>query len=120
MALPIKPNDIIGQTVNKLYIDSYAYKSKGFHFYNCICECGNKCIIRRDALLNRYVKSCGCYNIEVHKTIDPSDLLHKKFGRLYVIDYFEKDKNRYYYNCICDCGNSYIIRRDGLLNDACP
>lgn len=46
------------------------------------------------------------------------DLTGKKFNRLTVISFSHLIKKgyRYYWNCICDCGNKVIARGDGLHN----
>ena len=61
---PIKENDIIDKIFNNLSVvsyEGYSYSGKSKnHLYNCRCECGNECIIKRGDLLNGNKKSCGC------------------------------------------------------------
>ena len=52
-----------------------------------------------------------------------NDIINKKFEKLFVVSFHEKKlirthpktKHKYYYNCLCDCGNLKIIDRDNLL-----
>lgn len=39
----------------------------GIHYWLCQCECGNKVVVRKSALLKGHSKSCGCYKMEVLK-----------------------------------------------------
>ena len=62
--------DIVGRHVGSLYVigyDGYYDKTKsGYkgHWYKCNCECGKSCLVRRDHLVKRRVKSCGrCFKI---------------------------------------------------------
>jgi hypothetical protein len=32
--------------------------------YNCLCDCGKTCVVRRCALVSGHTQSCGCYRIE--------------------------------------------------------
>jgi hypothetical protein len=43
------------------------------------------------------------------------DLVGKKFGKLYITSFFEKENRSYIWNCICDCGN-LLTRSTGQLN----
>ena len=52
----------------------------------------------------------------IRKTLDPTDILEKRFGRLVVLSINKYYRNKYYYNCICDCGTEKVIRRDALVN----
>lgn len=36
--------------------------------WNCICDCGNTCVVKGDYLRNGGTKSCGCYNKEIAKS----------------------------------------------------
>lgn len=56
--------DLTGITFGKLTVKSYnEEKSKNSSFgsyWNCECECGNKCIVAASNLKRGYVSSCGC------------------------------------------------------------
>jgi hypothetical protein len=44
------------------------------------------------------------------------DLVGRRFGRLTVSNFSHSVGTRYYYNCLCDCGNSKTIRYDALTD----
>jgi len=47
------------------------------------------------------------------------DLTGQRFGKLYVVCFFEKTKARATrWKCICDCGNTKIVRSDHLVSGA--
>ena len=82
-------------------------KTGGNIKYICKCICGN--IIKYKIFQLTKVKSRVCLR---YKT----DIINKKFGKLTVISFCEKRNNRSYYNCLCECGNTKIIGRSGLLS----
>lgn len=49
---------------NKLVVESYAGKRNNAHYWNCICDCGNKKAIPGSNIKNGQAKSCGCLRIE--------------------------------------------------------
>lgn len=52
--------DITGQRFGKLVVlGKGESKGPGRTTWNCLCDCGNKKIIRGDALKSGYTKSCG-------------------------------------------------------------
>ena len=61
----IQPKDIVGMRVGKLTVTQYdgyynlTGKGGKKHWYQCICDCGNRYLGRRDHLLKGRVKSCG-------------------------------------------------------------
>ena len=57
-------DDITGQRFGRLVVDSFAYTKNYKAYWNCTCDCGNKCIKMGKYLRNGDTKSCGCYNIE--------------------------------------------------------
>lgn len=61
--------DLTGQTFGKLTVinraDNHVRTSGRVDIcWNCICECGNKCVIRGERLRNGTTKSCGCSKSE--------------------------------------------------------
>lgn len=102
----MKRVDIIGHKFNRITVVSFAYTQKGkgrcYHlFYNCICECGNTCIIEGSKLRNGHTQSCGCYR---HKRQVEANTKHNgRYSRLYVVWCDMKgrcyNKNDKRYNC---------------------
>ena len=88
----------------------------------CQCDCGEKPIIRGDALTSGKTQSCGCYHKECAKKLGMQtfdDLTGKKFGRLLVIERVSKiGEIPVLYKCLCDCGELCIVRADLLRNGA--
>lgn len=41
-----------------------------FHFYKCICDCGNEKVVNKNYLLTGDTKSCGCLYIKKAKTMN--------------------------------------------------
>lgn len=63
MPRPIK--DLTGQRFGKLTVISCAGRiingqQKCDTYWNCVCECGNTKMVRRDKLVNDITHSCGC------------------------------------------------------------
>ena len=62
--------DIVGSRIGNLkvlgYVGYYDKTGSGYkgHWYECNCDCGKTCLMRRDHLVEKRVKSCGkCFNI---------------------------------------------------------
>ena len=73
-------NDIVGKGFGRLYVESYYgveydHTHSGVrprHWYLCICDCGNRKLIRRDSLIEGLSKSCGCTNGKAYKGKSPN------------------------------------------------
>lgn len=107
-----KFRDITGQKFKKLTALSYSAKD---YKWNCLCECGNLCLISGGYLIKGSTVSCGC----VKKSLI-SNLIGKTFGRLTVIskDTERTTKRRAFWVCKCSCGNTKTVRGDGLYSGA--
>ena len=58
--------DLTGNKFGRLTVISFSHKGNRRRMYwNCICECGNKCIIERSHLRSGHSKSCGCLSKEL-------------------------------------------------------
>ena len=91
--------------------------------WNCICDCGNECIVSGPSLRTGNTKSCGCYQKEMrHKSTKKRNVYDFSHGD-YVIGYatnggtFKVDREDYSrINDYCWCFNSngYLIAWDQL------
>lgn len=43
------------------------------------------------------------------------DLVGQKFNHLTVLSFCEERNGRYYWNCVCDCGNEKVVRGHNLM-----
>lgn len=82
--------DLTGKRVGKLTVIDYAYTKNSKAYWNCICDCGNKCIVTARNLITAMAKSCGCNKRESMRTVA---LKHGGSGtRLYSIWCNMKDR----------------------------
>jgi len=54
------------------------------------------------------------------KPYETDDLKDRQFGKLTVIDFAGRIKNRTCWNCLCDCGATHVIRQDVLIRGSQP
>ena len=103
--------DLTGETFGLLTAIREIKKrdSRGRVIWHCQCKCGGKKNVATGDLRYLAVRSCGCiYRI---------DLSGQVYGRLTVIrETKQKKNNRYLWECVCECGNSILVRRDGLTS----
>lgn len=106
------PFDFIGDTFNDLTLLSITDRTrsnKTIAIFKCICgEIVEK--IASEVLCGT-VKSCGCRKLK-------SSSQGKRVGSFRVIDKSHRDstKRRTYYNCICDCGKTFLTESAELHN----
>lgn len=106
-------DDLTGMKFERLtVIKPVGTNNKGQVLWLCECECSNKVIIAAYSLKNFDIKSCGCLRVDKAKRF--KDLTGMKFGRLAVIRRVENRGNQIYYECLCECGNTVIVRGSHL------
>ena len=83
--------------------------------YLCKCECGNTRITRLNYLSIGRVYACSNCQQEAKSLKMTKDLKGKRFGRWTVLN---KNLSRkgVYWNCVCDCGKTGIVRGTALLS----
>jgi hypothetical protein len=70
--------DLTGQRFGRLTVISRAYRNRQREWcWNCICSCGNHCVIKGSNLKAGHTQSCGCIRIE-----NPPNLVHGFDGTL--------------------------------------
>lgn len=91
----------IGNKYGRLTILSFTKNNKKVHV---LCDCGKKSLKVWSYIKSGHTKSCGCLSKEGRLG---TDLSGQKFGRLLVIELYEKGThgNPTLWKCICDCGN---------------
>ena len=67
-------NDIVGKKFGRLHVCSFSHseirgerKERKF-FYECLCDCGQKCIAERKKIKSGNTRSCGCLRKELVKS----------------------------------------------------
>ena len=82
-------NDLTGQRFGRLLVVSKAKKIMQRIAWNCICDCGNECIVIGKSLKGGNTKSCGCYREELRSR----PFGEASFNRLYY-SYRNKAKGK--------------------------
>jgi hypothetical protein len=57
--------DLTGQIFGRLKVLSFAKRKSNHTFWECICECGIKRMVRADHLKSGKTKACGCLHREM-------------------------------------------------------
>lgn len=106
--------NVLNEKFGKLTILEYVGLNKRKErLFKCICDCGNSKVVKFYNLNSGKTKSCGCNptgsNVE--------NLIGKKYTRLFVIEYFGRDKHREpKWLCKCDCGEEKVFLRKSLTS----
>lgn len=53
--------DIAGKRFGRLTAVSFSYRNGTAYFWNCVCTCGEKVLVRKAHLTEGKSKSCGCW-----------------------------------------------------------
>lgn len=92
----------------------------------CQCDCGKTTVVSSYSLRSGRTNSCGCLQKEIAKRSSPppppprKNLTGISFGKLTVIKRSPKRgaTGEFYWECICDCGNSKIVPQSSLVKGA--
>jgi hypothetical protein len=110
-----KPIDISGKRFGKLTAIKYMYSEKGQRYWLFKCDCGREKNIRIVSVTAGKVKSCGCIAENRRIVKDKNNLENKKFNNLKLIQFHHKGKGGEYWTCVCDCGNTKIIKLSDVV-----
>jgi hypothetical protein len=74
--------DLLNKKFGKLLVVSYARFEKSRSYWNCICDCGRKVIVKDYSLIQENTKSCGCYELENKRKL-PGEASWNRMFRIY-------------------------------------
>jgi len=100
--------DLTGKRFRLLTVVSFEKKDKGIKFWNVVCDCGNRLVVRQPNLINGNTNSCGCFQ-KKRASDKLLDLTGMKFGRLTVVSFIGRIRNHSKWNVLCDCGKTTIV-----------
>ena len=52
--------DWVGKRFGRLTVTAYDGKRNGYHYWKCLCDCGNETVVVQTSLLRGHTSSCGC------------------------------------------------------------
>lgn len=119
--------DFTGQKVGRLYIEKrvedYVKPGGGSdRRWQCVCDCGRKCIKTTYYLHRSPTPSCGCWKAEVTSKIKTRDLIGISFGYLIPLEKFPSKRTsgnnpKVMYFCGCfNCGGTAVVSSNNLIN----
>jgi hypothetical protein len=100
-------NNLVGRKFNKLTVVEPIRSSKQGIIWKCVCDCGKEKEVIAGQLKAGQVRSCGCYRTR-------KSMVGMRFGRLLVISDDTKIDGRWYLECLCDCGETKVIRKESF------
>ena len=51
-----------GDKFGRLVVKGKAIRKKSRQRFRCLCDCGNRTVVRKDSLVSGNTRSCGCLN----------------------------------------------------------
>lgn len=109
----VKPGmlDLTGMRFGKLVCQEPSSEKdrNGRTQWICSCDCGNTCLVSVHQLRAGNKKSCGCLG---HPPL--KDYIGKRFGRLTMIEYAGKGKNKHRWKCRCERGKETVVGQTEL------
>ena len=111
--------DLTNKKFGRLLVLYRAENKNNKVHWHCLCDCGNELDVRADSLISGNTQSCGCYQKETSTETGRNnfkDLTNERFGKLTVIKCAGKKNKKYYWECLCDCGNKITVVGTALTN----
>lgn len=57
-------DDLTGQSFGKLTVTSFSHTENAKSYWNCLCDCGNRIVVKGSSLKTGNTLSCGCLKKE--------------------------------------------------------
>lgn len=104
-----------GMKFGSLTVTSKAPSKNKKKHWNCVCDCGNECVVSETHLKTGHTKSCGCL-AQIARRKKAVDIAGKRFGRLTAMEPTSARSNgSVVWRCSCDCGRDALCTVDNLV-----
>jgi hypothetical protein len=97
-----------------LTVLGYSHSKGKIPQWHCKCDCGTEKVISGKYLKCGDTKSCGCLNYST----DFLDISGNTYGNLKVVSFAKKVGVVRFFNVLCKCGNTKIVRGGDLKSGA--
>ncbi len=105
--------DLSKQKFNKLTPIKKIW-DKNCYKWECLCDCGNKSLVRANKLKGLKTKSCGCAIYDYNHW---TDITGQKFGRLTVLSFLKIHPTKgTIFICQCECNKIKEVNSGHLMN----
>lgn len=95
---------------NLLVLRDSKQRKFGKILWECLCDCGNICIVNATYLKNGDTKSCGCLQEKLYDNMRLS-LVGKKFNRWTILEELpERQQRGVLVKAQCECGTISIVK----------
>ena len=105
--------DLTGRRFGRLTVLKRDVKNTkdGAVLWICECDCGNIISVTGNHLNQGHTQSCGCLQKDRTSEALLKNLAGQRFGKLTVLERDTEQKNaeKVYWKCLCDCGNTVSI-----------
>lgn len=112
--MPRPMRDRTGDVYGRLTVLSFSHREgtrlSYVYYWNCQCTCGREVRMAINRLRNGTAKSCGC-----SRRGADADTVGKTYGRLNVVSFAYCKNQASYWNTLCSCGNTIIVKRACLV-----
>ena len=108
--------DLTGLRFGRLAVVSQAGRNRHREaLWDCVCDCGERTIVRGGNLTSGHTSSCGCLHREVSRA-KGVDLTGRTFGRWTVIERAGSAlSGGPIWRCVCSCGTEGLVMSKNLL-----
>lgn len=87
--------------------------------WECVCDCGNECVVSGSYLRQGETRSCRCLQRENASLRLRKNLTGMKFGKLTVIEEFRQERKhpgQILWVCKCECGSTCVVPTESLTS----
>jgi hypothetical protein len=111
-SIEMSRENLVGKSYGKFIVEKFSHSDGQNNFWECLCSCGGKRKVKTSAL-----KSGSMFHCEACQKASEINLTDKNFGKIHVVDvaYTKQEKH---WNCICSCGNKFILQQNRLVSGA--